>query len=156
MVVCVCGWVSGWSWVGLGGVGWGGCGVGGAGVRNHVEFQKQSVSNGGRQCRRLGRRGPHSCGDGNPKLEGPRHCGAAQNRNHIPLDAVPKAICSLWATGAENLEDKREKGRTVAGPCTLGRRGRATANLQSFKVSNFQSFTVSICSKFQTFKVSNF
>ena len=22
---------------------------------------------------------------------------------------VPKAICSLWATGAENLEDKSEK-----------------------------------------------
>ena len=81
------------------------------------------MSNGG-PCRRLGRRGPHSCGDGNPKLEGPRHCGAAQNRNHIPLEAVPKAICSLWATGAENLEYKRERGAPKYNRgCICGARG---------------------------------
>ena len=60
-----------------------------------------------------------------PTPAGPRSCGAAQTLNHIPLYAVPEAICSLWATGAENLEDKGEKGPhscgavhpRPAGPC---------------------------------------
>ena len=43
---------------------------------------------------------------------GPRNYEAAQVLNHIPLNAVPEAICSLGTTGAENLEE-------VAGPCTL-------------------------------------
>ena len=58
---------------------------------------------------------------GNPKAKEPRHCAAAQIRNHIPWYAVPKAICVLGATGAEHLEDKREGGRTGAGPCAVHR-----------------------------------
>ena len=84
---------------------------------------------------------------------GPRNYEAAQVLNHIPLNAVPEAICSLGTTGAENLEDKGERSRTVAGPCTLDRRGRATANFQSFKLSTFQTFKGS---NFQTFNFSNF
>ena len=34
---------------------------------------------------------------------------------------VPKAICSLWATGAETFKDKREWARTVVGPCAVHR-----------------------------------
>ena len=94
---------------------------------------------------------------------GPRNYEAAQVLNHIPLNAVPEAICSLRTTGAENLEE-------VAGPCTPegegweelgwflgvalgepgGRRGRAAANAQRSKLSKVQTFKLS---KFQTFKV---
>ena len=115
---------------------------------------------------------------------GPRNYEAAQVLNHIPLNAVPEAICSLWATGAENLETKGERGRTVTGsnapekprllawyPASEGggrvRRwgGEGGSGIGEhrvgFKLSIFQSFKLSIFqtfdfSNFQTFNLSNF
>ena len=94
----------------------------------------------------------------------------------MPLHAVPEAICSLWATGAENLEAKGERGRTVAGssapekPRLLawypgsegggrvrrwgGEGGSGIGEHRvGFKLSNFQTLKLSI---FQTFKLPNF
>ena len=59
------------------------------------------------------RRASAVCGQRGPKIE--------TIREKRLMYTVPKAFYSLWATGADTFKDKRERVRTVVGPCAVHR-----------------------------------